>query len=99
MERSAAGQKSHIFLDKTALQDTGQYGWQRFRKPLLYPGKQMDAGTKDVSPTGIDRQFSHLPAGLNNQGLIEAKERSNQREATMALETSTLPDSPNGAAR
>jgi hypothetical protein len=36
MERSAASQKSHIFLDKTALQDTGQYGWQRFRKPLLY---------------------------------------------------------------
>ena len=65
--------KTPEFRDETELQDTGQYGWQRFRKPLLYPGKQMDAGTKDVSPMGIDRQFSHLPAGLNNQGLIEGE--------------------------
>src|ERR1019366_1413899 len=28
--------KKPYFRDKTALQDTGQYGWQRFRKPLLY---------------------------------------------------------------
>jgi hypothetical protein len=28
--------KTPEFLDETELHDTGQYGWQRFRKPLLY---------------------------------------------------------------
>jgi hypothetical protein len=29
--------KTPEFRDETALQDTGQDGLQRFRKPLLYP--------------------------------------------------------------
>ena len=37
IERSAASQESHIFRDKTELQDTGQDGLQRFRKPLPNP--------------------------------------------------------------
>jgi hypothetical protein len=36
-----AGNKSKMpeFRDEMELQDTGQYGWQRFRKPLLYPNE------------------------------------------------------------
>ena len=30
------------FLDETELQDTGQDGLQRFRKPLLYPAELRD---------------------------------------------------------
>src|ERR1019366_2135165 len=32
--------------DKTARQDTGQYGWQRFRKPLLYPAELRDRSAR-----------------------------------------------------
>jgi hypothetical protein len=61
MERSAASQESHIFLDKTALQDTGQYGWQRFRKPLLYVAQQSNTAAKQFPATHVDIQLSCSP--------------------------------------
>jgi hypothetical protein len=48
-ERSADRQETHIFQNETVLEVTGQDGWQRFRKPLLYPTELRDRPTKSIT--------------------------------------------------